>query len=898
MKNLTLSLALLTSTIATAQNVGINNTTPHPSAILDIASTNKGLLIPRLALTSVSDVITIPAPLTSLMVYNTATAGIAPNNVKPGYYYYDGTKWVTIGGGDAWMLTGNAGTSSTTNFVGTTDNQDLVFKTNSIENMRITNTNNFLAIGTTTPSHKLSVYGTRLDPGAFGNGIASVGGADIFLEIGASPSGFFPMWLQSKRSSDNSPFPIALNPQGGNVGVGTIAPANKLEITQGTPGNSGLRLTSLPSTGVLGTNVNGDVVPSTINPANALFWGLTGNSGTTPATNFVGTTDNQDLVFKRNNLRAGLISLTNTSFGSEALNATSTGNNNSAFGYNALLSNTTGIQNVAVGSNSLYANTVGIDNTAVGYFSLYYNTTGTMNTAIGAYSLLANTTGSYNTAIGRWALTNNTASDNIAIGYLTLRDNTTGTQNIALGNGAMLKNTASSYNMGLGLQALAEHTSGDYNTAVGYEAMQLNTTGIHNATLGYLAGYALATGNDNTFLGSDAAYNQTAGNNNIAIGYNTVLASLTGNNQLNIGNLVYGTGLTGAGAGNVGIGIVAPSAKLQVLGTSVVAPPTNISNFSGIRLDGNIANISYNGLSYQSGGGGGAALVFARDLGYGTSMSFFTNPTSTTTAGEMTERMIINSNGNVGIGTTTPSAKLDIAGGTLFANQKGYADYFNPPGYDQFEIGSIGASTSLSLVTNGVSKINITPIGYVGIGTLIPSEKLEVNGSIKITDGTQGAGKVLTSDAAGKATWQNVGSLIVGTLPNAQVVPQTFTGANVYSYSGASIVLPAGKWIIYSAFVTSNPNASGTNIQGFLSSSSVTYAPPVSITNTYAPGFLKGSILLPNQADYNVSIPQVINVASTTIYYIILKDVDTGLGTYSISQAVDGTACFYAVSTY
>ncbi len=41
----------------------------------------------------------------------------------------------------------------------------------------------------------------------------------------------------------------------------------------------------------------------------------------------------------------------------------------------------------------------------------------------------------------------------------------------------------------------------------------------------------------------------------------------------------------------------------------------------------------------------------------------------------------------------------------------------------------------------------------VGIGTSNPSEKLEVNGSIKITDGTQGAGKVLTSDANGKATW-------------------------------------------------------------------------------------------------------------------------------------------------
>jgi len=44
--------------------------------------------------------------------------------------------------------------------------------------------------------------------------------------------------------------------------------------------------------------------------------------------------------------------------------------------------------------------------------------------------------------------------------------------------------------------------------------------------------------------------------------------------------------------------------------------------------------------------------------------------------------------------------------------------------------------------------------GNVGIGTTTPTAKLHVNGTIKITDGTQGAGKVLTSDASGKGTWQ------------------------------------------------------------------------------------------------------------------------------------------------
>ncbi len=44
----------------------------------------------------------------------------------------------------------------------------------------------------------------------------------------------------------------------------------------------------------------------------------------------------------------------------------------------------------------------------------------------------------------------------------------------------------------------------------------------------------------------------------------------------------------------------------------------------------------------------------------------------------------------------------------------------------------------------------------VGIGTTTPSERLEVNGSIKITDGTQANGKILTSDANGKAEWKRI----------------------------------------------------------------------------------------------------------------------------------------------
>lgn len=76
--------------------VGNNPTTITPSAIFEVESTNKGVLLTRVALTSKTDAVTIASPATGLLVYNTATAGVAPNNIVPGYYYWDGSAWAHI----------------------------------------------------------------------------------------------------------------------------------------------------------------------------------------------------------------------------------------------------------------------------------------------------------------------------------------------------------------------------------------------------------------------------------------------------------------------------------------------------------------------------------------------------------------------------------------------------------------------------------------------------------------------------------------------------------------------------------------------------------------------------------------------------------------------------------
>ena len=83
-----------------AQNVGIGTTTPNASAALEIKAANKGFLPPRVALTGRYDSTTIPAPATSLLVYNTATAGGRFTLVTPGYYFYNGSSWTTLKGAD------------------------------------------------------------------------------------------------------------------------------------------------------------------------------------------------------------------------------------------------------------------------------------------------------------------------------------------------------------------------------------------------------------------------------------------------------------------------------------------------------------------------------------------------------------------------------------------------------------------------------------------------------------------------------------------------------------------------------------------------------------------------------------------------------------------------------
>jgi hypothetical protein len=102
MKKIFLTLALITGMIASAQvRIGGTGTAVDANAILELQSSTKGLLFPKVALTGTANVAPLAAHTAGMTVYNTATAG----DVTPGLYVNDGAAWVKLGGSSSASIT-------------------------------------------------------------------------------------------------------------------------------------------------------------------------------------------------------------------------------------------------------------------------------------------------------------------------------------------------------------------------------------------------------------------------------------------------------------------------------------------------------------------------------------------------------------------------------------------------------------------------------------------------------------------------------------------------------------------------------------------------------------------------------------------------------------------------
>lgn len=144
----------------------------------------------------------------------------------------------------------------------------------------------------------------------------------------------------------------------------------------------------------------------------------------------------------------------------------------------------------------------------------------------------------------------------------------------------------------------------------------------------------------------------------------------------------------------------------------------------------------------------------------------------------------------------------------------------------------LGSSAAFAQVKIGTNPTTIEPNSNLEVEASTPGRKMKVDkttGQVSIADGTQGAGKVLTSDAAGGTSWQNplAGAMVNGTIGNQVTVTNSAGGQH---YSGASINLPrAGTYMVTARWMmptaaTTYPAGNQAFINTALSTSSSTYS--------------------------------------------------------------------------
>lgn len=348
--------------------------------------------------------------------------------------------------------------------------------------------------------------------------------------------------------------------QGVAIGAGTPTPAASalLDLQSTTQGFLPPRMTTAQRTAIASPAAGLLVYDSDVNAlfqrTNAAWsqvgagggsgWGLTGNAGTAPATNFLGTTDAQPLVLRVANQRAGYVGNadSNIALGVLALNAPTTGTGNTAVGHNTLRNCQSGIQNIGLGAFAGFAITSGSQNIAIGTAALRTATTQRLLVAIGDSALYWNGQGAAsatdaveNTAVGGFALLNNTTGNqNTAVGTYALANTTTYSENTALGAYALSGATAGSGNVGVGVEA-GNAVHGGGNTMVGTRASNVGGTfpSHYNVAIGTNTLLVVGSMNNNTAVGSFAAGSVVNTlTNTTSLGYN---ATASADNRITIG---------------------------------------------------------------------------------------------------------------------------------------------------------------------------------------------------------------------------------------------------------------------------------------------------------------------------------------------------------------------------
>jgi len=471
------------------------------------------------------------------------------------------------------------------------------------------------------------------------------------------------------------------------------------------------------------------------------IWKLTGNNNVNPGSHFIGTTNQQPINFRINNVWAGqLDSGKATLFGYRA-GWQNESNSNTGFGHEVLYTNSTGYQNTAVGYKSLYTNRSGYNNMAIGALALNENSTGYYNSAGGAFALKNNSTGHYNAAFGTYALENNATGDsNVAVGVGALRYGTSNSRNTAVGVNA-LNSPQSNDNTAVGYNALKITQFGDYNTAIGSKALEKNLNGLGNIAMGYQA-LGNSNYNWNTAIGYWALRNNQNGAGNTAIGSNAMDGNLDAGKSTAIG---YYAELGGANRTNAtanGYRSYAECNNCMNLGTVEGKNSAWSSVKVGIGTTNPFRLLS---LNTQSADFSGPQIGFTIDDTEYASLSVnnLTKDVRLSTAGPSENRLYLSAGstqlkisplGTVTIGPSgmvgpytfliSDSDKDPMIQFQKNATDKGFIQIVN----DDIKIGTNTSNDNgnFYIRTNGSDRVIVTNNGSMGVGTASPAVKFQV----------------------------------------------------------------------------------------------------------------------------------------------------------------------------
>lgn len=410
----------------------------------------------------------------------------------------------------------------------------------------------------------------------------------------------------------------------------------------------------------------------------------------------------------------------------------------------------------------------------------------------------------FNTVVGFQALKENMGgSNNIAVGTMAMRDNSSGNQNTAIGTGALLNNENGNNNVAVGYAANGfSNSEGDDNVAIGNNALLMNG-GNENTVIGKGAGQnSSGTASGNIFLGYEAGKQET-GSNKLYIENSSSSSPLIGGNfdtdeviingEISVsenisaqGNLelegfaTIGHDLTVNQNTNIAEDLsVSQNANINgnlnvndslVVNNSITTNQT-LRILGGNPGQGKVLTSDENGkASWQNASGGANELNDLSDAKTNGTSVYLGNLSGQNTDGIKNVTLGVgalwnteSSIGNVAIGYFAgyTSSLVQTHGNVIIGSEAGYGNEEN----NQLIIDNNGTSTPL-------------------IHGDFEQDHLKINGTLQITGGNPGQGKVLVSDANGKGSWQDVAGaqeineLTDGKSDNSSVYLGQFAGLN------------------------------------------------------------------------------------------------------------------------